>query len=715
MKRLFALLLAAAMVLGMLPTAFATRSSQDPYDKVLTEEDYILADLMWEEVNAKEEAMMAKKAPVSKTVEALISTVTASPYYEEDSLIRNGDHFFWETTDGIACGYSPRLSATAREATPIEGYDVATASTVLTDSYATRKNTPGGRDVYVIQPYYGLDTEFTEQYVTEAKHIAQKTGGTATVYRTTDATIDNVARALEQGAVVIFDSHGDTDYVNPGNKDDFVSRANTSYLCLQTGTGLTLNDMQKVSGPFGEYYHAYYSHSYGSMTYYCVDGTAIANHMKTPSQSAFLWMALCLSMATDGLHKPLMEKGLAVAYGYTQSVTFDYDYDWEKVFWGQMLNGKTVAQAIATMKDEVGLWDWCHAKDYDTIEEARKEYCAFPIVVSEQDTYPGQGKVENLQTVYSAWSLCTHQYSTTAVVPATCTEGGYTAYTCSLCGNAYTGNIMAPKGHTFVSTVTAPTCETQGYTTYTCSTCNHSYTDDMIPATGHHYTETAYAPTCSVEGHILYRCTLCTSSYTVSLEPAFGHNYEEGYCTTCGRPDLPENPFVDVDEAAYFGYPVLWALKMGITTGTTATTFAPENPCTRGQVVTFLWRSCGSPEPETMDNPFSDIREKDYYYKAVLWAVEQGITNGTGKGKFSPDSPCTRGQVATFLWRAQEQPAPTDSTTPFSDIAEGDYYYSAVLWAVEQSITQGTGKGKFSPDNTCTRGQIVTFLYRAIA
>ena len=128
-----------------------------------------------------------------------------------------------------------------------------------------------------------------------------------------------------------------------------------------------------------------------------------------------------------------------------------------------------------------------------------------------------------------------------------------------------------------------------------------------------------------------------------------------------------------------------------------------------------MWRAAGSPKPETTDNPFADVQGDAYYYDAVLWAVEQGITTGTGKGKFSPDSTCTRGQVATFLWRAQGKPETAGGDNPFADVAEDAYYYTAVLWAVEHGITSGIGKGKFAPDNTCTRGQIVTFLYRSMA
>lgn len=176
-----------------------------------------------------------------------------------------------------------------------------------------------------------------------------------------------------------------------------------------------------------------------------------------------------------------------------------------------------------------------------------------------------------------------------------------------------------------------------------------------------------------------------------------------------------ENPFGDVKDSDYFAQPVLWAVEQGITTGTSAGKFSPERACTRGQIVTFLWRAAGSPEPTSTDNPFTDISSMDYYYKAVLWAVENEITTGTGKGKFSPEKPCTRGQVATFLWRAEGKPEPASTENPFGDIASEEYYYDAVLWAVEQGITNGTGKGKFSPDKDCTRGQIVTFLYRAMA
>ncbi|MBQ2468350.1 MAG: S-layer homology domain-containing protein, partial [Clostridia bacterium] len=162
----------------------------------------------------------------------------------------------------------------------------------------------------------------------------------------------------------------------------------------------------------------------------------------------------------------------------------------------------------------------------------------------------------------------------------------------------------------------------------------------------------------------------------------------------------------------YYAAPVAWAVEKNITTGTSSTTFSPEEGCTRGQVVTFLWRAAGQPEPTVTSNPFKDVKNGDYFYKAVMWAVEKGVTTGTSTSTFSPEDVCTRGQIVTFMWRANGKPAPSGSSNPFRDVKSGDYFYEAVLWAVENKVTTGTSATTFSPDDTCTRGQVVTFLYR---
>ncbi|MBR2048167.1 MAG: leucine-rich repeat protein [Oscillospiraceae bacterium] len=205
---------------------------------------------------------------------------------------------------------------------------------------------------------------------------------------------------------------------------------------------------------------------------------------------------------------------------------------------------------------------------------------------------------------------------------------------------------------------------------------------------------------------------------TVRMTPepdpcADGHLWDGLTCTRCG--EVRENPFSDVTEGDYFFTPVLWAVDEGITSGTGGGRFSPNASCTRGQVVTFLWRAMGQPEPEARNNPFSDVTETDYFCNAVLWAVEQGITSGTGGGRFSPNAPCTRGQVVTFLWRTLGQPESEARDNPFTDVRESDYFHTPVLWAVENGITSGTGEGRFSPNLPCTRAQVVTFLYRAFA
>ena len=173
----------------------------------------------------------------------------------------------------------------------------------------------------------------------------------------------------------------------------------------------------------------------------------------------------------------------------------------------------------------------------------------------------------------------------------------------------------------------------------------------------------------------------------------------------------PEAPaFVDVPASAYYADAVAWAVVQGITTGTGANTFSPDLSCTRAQMVTFLWRAHGSPKADGA-NPFTDVSADAYYYDAVLWAVKQGITSGTTATTFSPDAVLTRGQTVTFLWRANGSPAVSGNS--FGDVADEAYYADAVAWAVKEGITSGTGGNSFSPDAPCTRGQIVTFLYRA--
>lgn len=282
------------------------------------------------------------------------------------------------------------------------------------------------------------------------------------------------------------------------------------------------------------------------------------------------------------------------------------------------------------------------------------------------------------------------------------TEGstGWTEPTWADFPTAIWNGKTVPHTHSYTAVVTAPTCTEQGYTTFTCTICNTSYQDSYIDALGHSWDtgRVTTAPTVEKEGKRTFTCIRCGAVKTETIAK------------------LPPVivAFSDVENDAYYAVPVNWAVAKNITNGTSATTFEPDATCTRGQIVTFMWRAAGQPIPNRTENPFRDVTERDYYYAAVLWAVENGITTGTSETTFSPSDGCTRGQVATFLWRYEGKPRVVGSN-PFADVRAKEYYYDAVLWAVGCAITNGTSATTFEPKATCTRGQIVTFLYRDVA
>ena len=189
------------------------------------------------------------------------------------------------------------------------------------------------------------------------------------------------------------------------------------------------------------------------------------------------------------------------------------------------------------------------------------------------------------------------------------------------------------------------------------------------------------------------------------------HTIEAIFMKSNGNPQT--GVFVDVAEGSYYEEAIDWAVEKGITNGVSSNMFAPNDPCTRAQIVTFLWRAAGSPAPKSMSS-FTDVPADAFYAKAVAWAVENGITSGTGESKFSPNSTCTRAQAVTFLYRASGSPA-VSGKAEFSDVSTTAFYADAVAWAAKKGITTGIGGGLFGSDNDCTRGQIVTFLWRAMA
>ena len=295
----------------------------------------------------------------------------------------------------------------------------------------------------------------------------------------------------------------------------------------------------------------------------------------------------------------------------------------------------------------------------------------------------------------------THTYRETVVAP-TCTEQGYTVHVCTGCGDSYTDTYLAATGNAWSAPTYTWSADYGKVTARRICAHDASHTESEAGTVRSAVTKQA---TYDAEGEITYTATFRSAAFATQTK-------------TVKTPKLQKpagNPFTDVKSGSYYYDAVLWAVANNVTAGTSATTFSPEDGCTRAQVVTFLWRAAGTPEPTSGSNPFSDVTAGTYYYKAVLWAVEKGITAGTSATTFSPDDTCTRAQIVTFLWRYEGKPATASVRNPFVDVKAGDYYAEAVLWAAENGVTAGTSATTFSPDDTCTRAQVVTFLYRDVA
>lgn len=369
-----------------------------------------------------------------------------------------------------------------------------------------------------------------------------------------------------------------------------------------------------------------------------------------------------------------------------------------------------------------------------------------------------------------------HKYTDT-VIPPTCTERGCTVHLCS-CGDKREDSYTPPLGHSykdgicvrcgildpnkdiphkhdFIPIVTKPTCLTEGFTTYTCS-CGECYTKDYVSAVGHKtqlqnakavgcltggYTGDEIctvcgkgfkqgsvifalghdpqsvrvkAPTCTEGGYTGdLICTRCGDmTQTGKTVAAAGHKFFGGVCSVCGTKGAEAAPeFDDVKPGAFYFDAVQWAVENGITNGTGKNTFSPNDVCSRYQIVMFLWRAAGQPEAKAAVS-FADVKPGDIFYEAVQWAVERGITKGTSSTSFSPYAPCTRGQIVTFLYRSAGSPT-ISGACDFSDIPADSFCHDAVIWASTEGITKGTRAEHFSPNEGCTRAQVVTFLYRA--
>ena len=342
-----------------------------------------------------------------------------------------------------------------------------------------------------------------------------------------------------------------------------------------------------------------------------------------------------------------------------------------------------------------------------------------------------------------------HTPTVVVLVEATCQHDGLSVLQCSVC-KKYLNVTMTNDGYKYAGTVaaagTAPayvvkqvkhmaaaelkdakeaTCTEVGYTgDKVCKWCGIVLEKGKeIPMKEHTVVDVAaVAATCTTDGMTAgTKCSVCGTVLSgCEVVKALGHKFENGVCTVCGEKDpnyVPPvvNPFKDVEKSSPYYDAIIWAADKGVTTGKTADTFGINDGCTRAQIVTFLYRAAGSPavKADTV-NPFTDVSKDSVYYNAILWAVEKGITKGTTETTFDPNAVCTRGQIVTFLFRASgDEKVATGNN--FADVASGSYCADAVAWAVANKVANGFADGTFHPEATCTRGQAVTFIYRALA
>ena len=279
-----------------------------------------------------------------------------------------------------------------------------------------------------------------------------------------------------------------------------------------------------------------------------------------------------------------------------------------------------------------------------------------------------------------------------------CGNNTYYRRYCLICGSSYTYYQWEDHIKGSIVWLNEPTCTDWGYCYNVCARCGEQIagTGTRVKPLGHDWALISLDAPISDESHVQghFCCKRCSEEK------------DDEYCAADFFKDMPVR-------GNWAHTPIDWAFANGITTGTSETKFSPDKGCTRGQVVTFLWRAAGCPEPEKTNTSFTDVKPGAFYEKAVAWAVEEGITNGKSATTFAPDATCTRGQIVTFLWRFKGSRKAKGAGDTFTDVGAKAFYAKAVAWAVENDVTNGMTKTNFAPDATCTRAQVVTFLYRA--
>ncbi len=634
-----------------------------------------------------------------KTLANDVSTDAAERYLQTlpevapGTLRRHGDTLTWETRDGIACRFTPQvyqLVTKKHTAAPVP---------LPPARLPAKKTTDEARDVCLIAPYYGLDEQFDGiggVYDHWGQMLATFTGGSYTLLAQDDATVDTLADALESCAVVLIDSHGQI------NEEE-----TTTYICLNTNKGLTYRDYNY--DPAIDGYHATYSGAGEDGIVYChVDGHVIANHMERPAPGNFVWNGTCFGMKTQGISAPLMKKGVAAVYGYSQDVTFGADRYWMGALMDQLTSGKSLAQGVAAMKDTWGCWDFSpqlsRVNDWDpywicrTLREARRNLAAFPVVVSAEDPYPAQP--DGLQTVKSGWLLPRRDLRVRFQLPdgVKCPEiQGYMFYN---------GRLPTPSGK--------PRDESRSY--HFEGWCRHTVEDTtsqpedlLLPGGRFSF------------GYEEPGDPLAFGESSVTLYAVYTYDDDGKRFYTSRIPDGVYDPydpsglFSDMPYGTWYYPNVRFALSIGLVNGYTDGTFRPVASIRRSEMVTILYRMSGAPEV-TGASAFSDVPETAWYADAVSWASENGIVTGYTDGTFRPNQAVSRAQLAVLLWRYAGAPGESQSADRFPDRdSVPGWAYSAMGWAIDQKLINGNlinAQSYLQPTNATTRAQFVTVMQR---
>ena len=487
-KRIFAILLVLALVLSVMPSAFAAgsrMSGKANMDRPFTEADN---EILENDVFAKIEAVKANAATkmggIGKMTEKdyisivpqVVKAIESSETYVRGSLQKNGNFLVWETTTGMPCCYDPRMEAklhntdnvpTAEQIAAAE----AEAEAMRNDVAELNGGSPSSTKIGLIQPYYDSSSNYSDSsflnyspsYKSMWQELYTATGGTGMRYTMYNATVDNIAKTIEDCALVIFDSHGTTDY--SGYNSDYTSRANCSYLCLITNSGVTSADTAAKTGPYGTYYDAITGSGYAY-----VSGTCIANHMTKNAPHSLVYMGICLGMATDGMYKGLRNRGVETVWGYSQSVTFSGEKIYMQNILGYVKNGDSFKDAVYKTKQAKGWWDPAYSNYSES--QARNAKAAFPICVSSEDTYPGHGNVDAVQNVYSTWTLFGGNSNPTYTVTAVSNNTSYG--TVSVNGNVITATPKTgyyASGYTVTSGSATVTQDGNTFTVTPSSNC----------------------------------------------------------------------------------------------------------------------------------------------------------------------------------------------------------------------------------------------------